>query len=171
MCRSVECLRRGRTPYALIGAWAIAVWGRPRATTDVDFLVMVDEKDFERLARKLALAGMEADEVWRQWNPMLSASQIRLQFHGVPVDILRARDVHDRQIFRRRMQKRIEGRYYWVVAPEDLILQKLKVGRPRDFEDALSVLERSGRLLDHAYLRRWARRLGISRELEYVLVL
>lgn len=61
------------------------------------------------------------------------------------------------------------GRHYWVVAPEDFILQKLKVGRPRDFEDALSVLERSGSQLVLPYLRRWARRLGVSGELEYVL--
>lgn len=168
MRRSVECFGRERVTYALIGAWAIAVWGRPRATTDVDFLVMVDEKDFEHLARKLALAGMEVDEVWRQWNPMLRAIQVRLRFHGVTVDVLRPRDAHDLQALKRRVKKRMEGRYYWVVAPEDLILQKLKVGRPRDFEDALSVLERSARLLNHAYLRRWARRLRVLEELDYI---
>ncbi len=57
---------------------------------------------------------------------------------------MRPRDRHDRQVFRRNRRKRLEGRFYSVVAPEDFILQKLKVGRPRDFEDALSVLERSG---------------------------
>jgi len=28
----------------MIGAWALSVWGRPRATMDLDFLVMVDGK-------------------------------------------------------------------------------------------------------------------------------
>ena len=171
MHRSVECFRRERAPYTLIGAWALAIWGRPRATTDVDFLVMVNQENLGRLGHRMALEGMEVDEVWRKWNPMLGASQIRLQFHGVSVDILRPLDAHDQQIFRRRLKKRIEARYFWVVSAEDLILQKLKVGRPRDFEDALDILERSGRRLDRAYLYRWARRLGVSRELDYILAM
>ncbi len=169
MLRSVECFRRKRVPYALIGAWALAVWGRPRATTDVDFLVMVNEESLRDLSRRMALAGMEVDEAWSEWNLMLRRSQIRLQFRGVAVDILRPLDVHDREIFRRRLKKRMEDRYYWFVSPEDLILQKLKVGRPRDFEDALCVLERSGNKLNRAYLRRWARRLGVLGELDYIL--
>ena len=65
----------------------------------------------------------------------------------------------------------MDGRYYWLIAPEDFILQKLKVGRPRDFEDALSVLERSGKSLDKRYLERWAERVAVSAELRYILSL
>ena len=68
-----------------------------------------------------------------------------------------------------KRKKRLKGRYYWVAAPEDFILQKLKVGRPRDFEDVLSVLERSGKGLDQVYLEKWSERLGITAELDYVL--
>jgi hypothetical protein len=45
------------------------------------------------------------------------------------------------------------------------------VGRPRDFEDALSVLERSGKILDKRYLERWASKIGVSAELRYILSL
>lgn len=96
---------------------------------------------------------------------------LRLHYQGVAVDVLRPRDPHDRQVFRRRVKKRMEGRVYWFVAPDDFILQKLKVGRPRDFEDTLTVLERSGARLNRAYLRRWATRLHITGELGYVLAL
>lgn len=169
--RSVDVFQLERVPYALIGAWALAVWGRPRATLDLDFLVMAKERDLDRLSARMARTGMQMDEAWFEWNPMLRGSQLRLQFRGVAVDLLRPRDPHDRQVFRRRRKRRLENRYYWVVAPEDFVLQKLKVGRPRDFEDALSVLERSGEDLNRAYLRRWAGRLGILEELEYILSL
>ncbi len=69
----------------------------------------------------------------------------------------------------KRKRKRRAGRFCWVIAPEDLILQKLKVGRPRDFEDALSVLERSRKMLDFEYLKHWSGRLGLAAELDYVL--
>lgn len=169
--RSVDLFRVGRVPYVLIGAWALAVWGRPRATQDVDFLVLVDEADLDHLGTRMKRSGLRLDEEWLKWNPMLTGYQLRFHFQDVAIDLLRPRDQHDRQVFNRRRRKRFEGRYYWVVAPDDFILQKLKVGRPRDFEDALTVLERSKGELDRAYLRRWASRLRLSRELEYIMAL
>lgn len=102
---------------------------------------------------------------------MLRGIQLRFQLHGVTVDLLRPRDEHDQQLFRRKRKRSIDGRYYWFVSPEDFIIQKLKVGRPRDFEDALSVLQRSGKTLDRRYLQRWADRTGVSAELKYILSL
>jgi hypothetical protein len=160
--RIVSCFRRERISYILIGAWALAAWGRPRATADVDFLVLADEGSLSRLGDRMARAGITPDETWSQWNPLLKGSQLRLQFKDMIVDLLRPRDPHDRQAFRRKRRKRMDGRYYWVVSPEDFILQKLK--RPRDFEDALSVPERSGEAPDKRYLARWAYRIRVSAE-------
>lgn len=171
LARIVGCFRAERVPYVLIGAWALSAWGRPRATNDVDFLVLVNEEDLARLSDRLGRAGMALDETWAQWNPLLRSFQLRFQFQGITVDVLRTRDEHDRQIFRRKRRKRMDRRHYWLVSAEDFILQKLKVGRPRDFEDALSVLERCGKSLDKRYLRRWAGRIGIGAELKYILSL
>lgn len=171
LARVVACFQRERVPYVLIGAWALAAWGRPRATNDIDFLALVNEEDLGRLSERMTQAGMALDEAWLKWNPMLRGFQLRFQFQGTTVDVLRPRDAHDQQVFRRKRKKRMDGRYYWVVSAEDFILQKLKVGRPRDFEDALSVLERSGKTLDKRYLERWAGRIGVSGELNYILSL
>jgi hypothetical protein len=116
-------------------------------------------------------AGMTLDETWLKWNPMPRDTQPRFQFQGITVDIMRPRDAHDQQLFRRKRRRRMDAGDCWVVSPEDFILQKLKVGRPRDFEDALSVLERCGKTLDRRYLERWATSLGILSELHYVLSL
>lgn len=169
--RVVDCFRRARVPYVLIGAWALAVWGRPRTTLDLDFLVLVDEKNLDRLGVLMTRARMELDETWLAWNPMVRGSQLRFQFHGFTIDLLRPRDPHDQQVFQRRRKKRLNVRYYWVVSAEDFILQKLKVGRPRDFEDAVSVVERCRKGLDRAHLEHWAKRLGVTAELHYVMSL
>ena len=92
LARIVPCFRRERVPYVLIGAWALAAWGRPRSTNDLDFLVLVNEGDVDRLSRRLAQAGMELDETWLEWNPMLRDSQLRFQSQGVTIDILLPRD-------------------------------------------------------------------------------
>lgn len=167
--RIVGCFRRERTPYVLIGAWALAVWGRPRATNDLDFLVLVNEDNVDRLRSRLTQAGLEFDETWQEWNPMLRGSQLRFQSQGVTIDILLPRDPHDQQVFLRKRKKRMDGSYYWVVCPEDFILQKLKVGRPRDFEDTTSVMDRFRDKLDREHLAHWARQLGVMEELRYIM--
>jgi hypothetical protein len=126
-------------------------------------------RDFGVISPALVRAGMEIDQVWDRYNPMLRGQQLRLKMQGIVVDLLRPRDTHDRQALRRRRRKRFANRYFWFVSPEDLIIQKLKTGRPKDFEDALAVLEKSGPVLDRRYVTRWAARLGISGELDYVL--
>ena len=39
----VLALRQVRIPYMLIGALALPVWGRPRATLDIDFVILAAE--------------------------------------------------------------------------------------------------------------------------------
>jgi hypothetical protein len=169
--RVVDCFRRERVPYVLIGAWALTAWGKPRVTNDIDFLVLADEMDLDRLSGRMTEAGLALDETWVKWNPMLRGFQLRFLFEGTTIDLLRPRDPHDQELFRRKRKKRLDGCYYWLVSAEDFILQKLKVGRPRDFEDALSVLERSGKNLNRRYLQRWAGRIRVSGELNYILSL
>lgn len=168
LSRSTRCLAQADLPYALVGAWALAVWGRVRATHDLDFLVMANEGDLDRLAIRMAQAGMEVDSSWLDANPWLQGDQIRLQCRDVAIDLMRPRDAQDLQALRRRRRKRLEGCYYWFVSAEDLILQKIKVGRPRDFDDALSIIERGQGTLNRIYLRRWAGKLGVSSELRYL---
>ncbi len=76
----VDRLRRERIPYVLIGAWVLAVWGRPRSTVDLDLLVLVDQSGLDRLGALLNKAGVEVDKTWHEWNPMLKGSQLRLHF-------------------------------------------------------------------------------------------
>lgn len=164
-------LRGRRLKYMLIGAMALSVWGRPRATLDLDFLVLADAEGLGRLRLAAQGWGFEVNESWMEWNPLLRESQIRLLYRGIPVDILLPRDEHDRQALQRRRRKKLGARMLWVASAEDFILQKLKVGRPRDFEDAATIIARQQGRIDQVYLRSWARRLGILRELTYILTL
>ena len=56
-----------------------------------------------------------------------------------------------------------------VVSAEDLILLKLKAGRPTDFDDVISVIKNPRLQLDLNYLWNWADRLALQGELHYVL--
>ena len=47
-------------------------------------------------------------------------------------------------------------------------LQKLKAGRPHDFDDVIPFFARLRADLDHEYLNAWAGRLGVREELDYL---
>lgn len=163
-------LRRARAPYAVIGAIALAAWGRPRATQDLDLLVGLDPGvGAERLREIGPSLGLAVDREWADWNPALRDLQVRLRRGTFVIDLLLPRDAHDRKALARRRRRRLQDAPLLVIAPEDYVLQQLKVMRGRSLEDAAAVLAERGRGFDLGYTRRWASRLGVRAELEYLL--
>ena len=153
----------------MIGALALSLWGRPRGTLDLDFMIQIEVADFPRLLQQARRYGLTVNRAFRRLNPMLRRSQIQLRSGALRFDLLRPRDRHDQEAFKRRQRKSFLGHRLWVPTAEDLLLQKLKTGRPRDFEDAASIVSRQHSHLDFRYLNRWARRLGVVEELRYLL--
>ncbi len=166
---SIAVARQVRLPHMLIGALALVLWGQPRATTDVDLMIGVRPDAWERVKQRAQQAGFVIDEIWEQYNPMLRGRQMRFHKNRITVDFLAPRDEHDQEALRRRRWKSFAHHRLAVVAPDDLILQKLKTGRPRDLDDAASILERSQKMIDYDYLRAWAKRLRVVQELDYLL--
>lgn len=84
---AISALRETRTPYMVIGAFALSAWGRPRATLDVDFMILADNVS-EKLSATLSKAGFRIDEKWSPYNPMIRSIQqrLRLDVMSVPVD-------------------------------------------------------------------------------------
>jgi len=167
---SITLVRRLRFPHMLVGALAVALWGEPRATNDVDLMIRVPAGAWERMKRRARQVGFEVDVVWERYNPMLRDQVVRFQKERIRVDFIAPRDAHDQQALeRRRLKTFVAKRRIGVIAPDDLVLHKLKAGRPRDFDDAVGVLRRSGHQMDHEYLWSWATRLGVADELAYLL--
>lgn len=166
---TVDLLRRTRLRYMIIGGIAVSVWGRPRTTLDIDFAVLTDRKGLDRFGGRAERHGFHIDHEWAAWNPLARANQLRLIHRALRIDLLLPGDEHDRHALTRRCVRIWYHRRLWFVTPEDLILQKLKVGRPRDFEDAFLIFETQKDRLDEAYLLRWGRKLGIAEELGYVM--
>ena len=79
--------------------------------------------------------------------------------------MVRKDEPYRRTEFERRREVAVQGTPLVVVAPEDLILSKLKrsqdTGSELQRRDARDIIE-AGAPLDWAYLEDWARRLGVS---------
>ena len=164
-----DLFRQASVSYVIIGGFAVGVWGVERATLDIDVMVGGRRQQFERLVALANTAGLQAQPQFLEENPFLSGLMMRFRVENLHVDLLRPRDAHDRNVLRRRRQVVFAGRHLWFPAPEDLILMKLKVGRDRDFDDAIRIAERNRHGLNHRYLFRWAQNLGVTEELTYIL--
>lgn len=170
--RVIEALPQPTPAYCVIGALAVAGWGQVRSTRDIDLLVLSEEPGRTQLIDGLMAHGFTRDTEWAERNPLAKDVVLRLShrsYPGLPLDLLFATDSHARSTLQRRRALNVLGISLWVCGPEDLIVLKLKAGRPHDFEDALGILKNPELRLDLSYLRNWARQLGLDEELQYVL--
>lgn len=159
-------------PYCVIGALALGIWGTPRATYDVDFLILAQCTDPEPFLGLLHTAGFAINETWHDANPMAREVVLRLAYPTAPhfpVDLVFSLSHFDRAVLDRRRAVDFHGLTIWMSSPEDLVLMKLRASRPRDFDDVISIVKNPRLQLDLDYLWNWADRLGLRGELQYVL--
>jgi hypothetical protein len=71
----VTFFHSNRIPYALVGALAVAIWGRSRATADLDFQVHVD--NMESFLKTLPSTWV-FDKKWDLYNLVLRELQKRM---------------------------------------------------------------------------------------------
>ncbi len=152
---SVDLFEGSRVEYFLIGGMAVGVWGNPRLTTDVDFIVALAPNAVGPFLVKARESGFEVDEQVVLMNLQISGVA-RFTYRGTFLDLIVGESDFDRSAMGRRRRLQLLSREAWVVSPEDLVLYKLVAMRDRDIDDVRRVLIRQGSSLDVAYLRNWA---------------
>jgi len=162
-------LNRSSVSYAIIGAVASGILGRPRSTLDVDILVGGGGQGLARISSLIEKTGGEKLTSFLDANPMLRGVMVRMRMGLIHVDLIRSRDRHDQVTLRRRQKVRAFGLGLFIPQPEDLILLKMKAGRERDLEDCIGIFEGQKDQLDLNYLWRWAFRLRLVDEYHYVV--
>jgi hypothetical protein len=166
--RLVAMLDAARVPHMLVGSFASAYHGTPRATQDID--IVIDPSSPQQLGRflsKAARAGYyvdadrarEAFRERRQFNVVDGAS-------GWKADLIIRKDrAFSREEFERRLSAQVLGVQLFVASAEDIVLAKLewaaKSGSERQLADVEGVVRLKGASLDRPYVERWARELGV----------
>jgi hypothetical protein len=127
-------LEQAGVSYALVGGLAVAVWGVPRATQDIDLLVPGDalpgaldvaaRLGFVTRALPMRFTdGMEVQRVTKARDADLLVLDLILV------------DARLEPVWQTRQRLTIEGGSLWVVSREGLIRMKLTAGRPQDMAD------------------------------------
>lgn len=131
----LQCLSAEGVRFLLVGAYALAVHGYPRATKDIDFFVWATPENADSLMRALVRFGAPIKD--------LSAADLAsegtvYQIGSGPqrIDILtRISGVSFEQAYANRLTVSMEGVEVPVISLKDLIANKRASGRTQDLAD------------------------------------
>jgi predicted nucleotidyltransferase len=139
----LSALSEANVQYILVGAYAIAAHGYPRATMDIDFWVKPSKENAKAVMQALARFGAPLHEVnATDFETVGVVFQIGVEPRRI--DILTAIDgVEFDTAFERSCLVEIEGISVRVLSVPDLIINKRSAGRKKDLLDAAMLEEKS----------------------------
>ncbi|MGA7473755.1 MAG: DUF6036 family nucleotidyltransferase [Candidatus Sulfotelmatobacter sp.] len=168
--RITAALDRANIPYMLAGSFASAYYGAPRTTQDIDVVVAATPDQLRTFVQLLA-----RDEYYVDLDAALEAHKRQTIFNvvdlvtGWKIDfIIRKSRAFSEEEFRRRAQFNLQGVPLFVASAEDVVISKLEWAKlaqsARQIEDVAAILRMRWNLLDHTYLEKWIRGLGLATE-------
>lgn len=132
---------RAGVDFVVVGGYAVAFHGRPRATKDIDVLLPGGIENLRRASEALRAFGAPPNVV----SAVETMGHEDVVFLGAPplrVDLLRRVDGLDAgEAFARAVHAEVGGLRFRVIALDDLITNKRAAARPQDLVDA-EALER-----------------------------
>lgn len=145
-------------PFMIIGGQAVLLHGEPRLTQDIDITLGIDPTGLPLILAVCAALDLQPlphdPEKFVLQTFVLPARPRTL---GPRVDFIFSNTEYERLAIERAVRVELGGERIPFASAEDLIIHKLFAGRPRDFEDAASVVRGKGKSLDWKYLMRWAK--------------
>jgi len=165
----VAWLQATHVPGAIIGGVAASLLGRPRATRDIDAVVLLDEKDWGPFLG----TGTQLGFVPRLSDPLGFAHTARVllvrhESSGIDIDIAFGALPFEEEAIPRAVWRDIGGIRLPLPVPEDLIIMKAVAHRPRDMADIESILDAHLKL-DRRRVRRWVREFSTALDTPEIL--
>lgn len=138
----LRSLLKEEARFMVVGAYAMAAHGVPRATGDIDVWVAADEANAARVFRALAQFGAPLDALGIQASDFAAPdSVVQIGFPPRRIDVLTGVSGID---FASAWAGRTFARFSDLTVPvlgrEDLVANKRAAGRPKDLAD-LAVLD------------------------------
>jgi len=135
----VECLLKEGVDFMLVGGYAVALYGWPRTTFDIDFWIMANPENAKAVMRAIRAFGA----------PLMGLTEADFHRPGMVfqigtepqrIDIISAADGLDyADASRRAVRMNVDGLELKVISIDDLIVNKRASGRPKDIADALAL--------------------------------
>lgn len=137
----LEAFAREGVEAVLVGGYAVAFHARPRATKDIDLVLLGDAENLARAARALSSFGAPRNVV----DAVRTLREGEIAYLGQPplrIDLLRSIEgVEAEGLFERAVPTSLDGVPLRVISLADLLANKRAVDRPQDRLD-VEILEK-----------------------------
>lgn len=165
----VRWLWAKRVAGVVIGGVAASILGRPRATRDVDVVVLLDQERW----RAFLATGAQFGFAGRLPNVLAFARRARVLLvrhepTGIDVDIVFAALAFEEEAVARAQSVTVGGVTFPLSTPEDLTIMKAVAHRPRDLADIEAVVDVHPNL-NLRRVRRWVREFSEAMEMPEIL--
>ena len=131
----LHALSEEKVRFILVGAYALAAHGYPRATMDIDIWVMPSPENAEAVLRALSRFGAPLHNLTRE-DLLKDGTVFQIGVAPRRIDIITtASGLQFEPTYRNSISINIEGIEVRIPSIEDLILNKRSTGRTRDLAD------------------------------------
>lgn len=141
-------------PHAFGGAIALAYYGQPRATYDIDINIFLPtsrhREVLDALERLFPLVDRAAAE-----QQIVRSAQTRILWGQIPVDLFFSELAFHDELAGRVHVENFSDATIPILSAEDLIICKAAYNRAKDWVDIADIFRVQRNRLDTAYLRHW----------------
>ena len=139
----IDALNKANINYALVGGYAVALHGAVRGTVDLDFVIALDEQQYELLEKALTGIGLtprlpiSAKEVFQFREEYINnRNLIAWSFinNNNPLELIDIIITHDANKMKTETLS-ADGMLINIATINELIKMKKTSGRPQDLED------------------------------------
>jgi len=157
-------LKRGEIPCMVIGGQAVAMYGRPRFTEDIDITIALTPDEAEKIIRAVeesfTILPADAQRFVREtWVLPLEHRETKVR-----VDIIFSITSFEREAIEKAQEIEIDHVSVPYVLPEYLVVQKIMTGRAKDLEDAAGIIEVQRGTIDIGEIERLIKTFGAGEE-------
>lgn len=142
LCILKRLLEKTGCQWMLIGGVAASLLGKPRFTSDIDAVALIEDKELPNLlkaAKRLGFKARVKDAVeFAQQNRVLLLKHIKT---GINVDLSLSLLPFEKEAIKRSKRFKIANITFNLPTPEDLIIFKAVAHRPRDIEDIREIVK------------------------------
>ena len=168
LSKIAECLNEAKVDYMVIGGQAVLLHGEPRLTKDIDITLAVDTDQLPiilALIAKLKLKLLiDNPENFVKDTKVLPVAE---ESSGIRVDFIFSSAGFERAAIGRVVTVKYGQVLVKFASAEDLIILKVFSGRPKDIDDAKSILIKNPQV-DRAYIEKWLHEFDKALDTSYL---
>jgi predicted nucleotidyltransferase len=165
LLKVMDILKENQIDYALMGGLAFSLLIEPRATMDIDLVIMAKEIEMKNLIRKFefkfkSIIPHEKPMIFNKikiWRIVCKTNN-----HESIIDFILADSEYLKNVLKRSIVINFKGYNLKIISLEDLIILKSISGGDQDKADLQKISLISSEQIDLKYIKSWESKLKLS---------